>query len=74
MAEVFSPSNCGRRTILQPRFTYQPHLYDLREHHVTKQRDEKYWPIERWQMHDLLAMTTAPSRFCCDRAFCAIAD
>jgi hypothetical protein len=35
---------------LQPRFAYQPHLYDFCEHHVAKQREEKEWPIKRWQL------------------------
>ena len=35
---------------LQPRFAYQRHLYDLCEHHVAKQREEKEWPIKRWQL------------------------
>ena len=37
---------------LQPGFAYQPHFYDLREHHVAKQRKEKQWPIKGWQRRE----------------------
>jgi hypothetical protein len=42
----------NRRRRLQPAFAYQPHLYDLGEHYVAKQREEKQWPIKRWQRRE----------------------
>ncbi len=37
---------------LQPGFAYQPHFYDLSKDHVANQGENKYRPIQRWEMHE----------------------
>jgi Transketolase, pyrimidine binding domain len=42
----------GFPRFLKPRSAHQPHFHELCQDHVAEQREEKDWPIKRWQMSE----------------------